>query len=350
MINELIERTRSLKGSDLHIIAGEPPCVRINGKVQRLSSYQPFTPEAIETLTKDILQMNEIEYIETKADYDFAHTTPNGERQRVNVFMQKGSRGLVLRMLNSKLPTLDELRLPEIFKQIASYPRGMVLVTGPTGSGKTTTLSAMIDYINETKQDHILTIEDPIEYVHRGKNCIVNQREVGVDVPDFATALRGALREDPDVILVGEMRDIETIGAAITASETGHLVMGTLHTTGAAKTIDRLIDVFPAHQQQQVRTQLATVLRAVITQTLVPTADGKGRVPAFEILLVNDAVSNLIREGKTFQINSVIQSNAQNGMVLLDNYLATLAKNRLITREDAVERAADRAEIERFLN
>ncbi len=349
MIDALIDKTREMKGSDLHLTVGEPPCVRIFGKMTRLSDMDPLTPAAVEAYAKELIVANELEYSEDKWDYDFCYVNKRSERQRVNIFMQKGARGIVLRMLNNKLPNIEDLRLPAIFKEIAAMPRGLVLVTGPTGSGKTTTLAAMVDYINDTKHDHILTIEDPIEYLHVGKNCIVNQREVGVDVTDFAVALRAALREDPDIILVGEMRDLETISAAITASETGHFVMGTLHTIGAAKTIDRVIDVFPPHQQQQVRTQLATVLKAVITQTLLPKADGSGRVPAFEILVVNDAVSNLIREGKTFQINSVIQTNQKSGMILLDMYLAALLKQKVITEETAFDRCTNREELKRLL-
>ncbi len=348
MINGLIEKTRELKGSDLHLTLGEPPVVRIHGRVSRLAGYNPLTPEDIQEMAKQLTRANELEYDEDVLDYDFCYVTPDKLRQRVNIFTQKGSRGIVLRMLNAEVPTIEQLKLPEIFKRIASLPRGLVLVTGPTGSGKTTTLAAMVDYINNTKNDHILTVEDPIEYLHTGKRCIVNQREVNVDVESFATALRSALREDPDAILVGEMRDLETISAAITAAETGHFVMGTLHTIGAAKTIDRVIDVFPPHQQQQVRVQLATVLKAVITQNLLPKADGTGRVAAFEIMLVNDAIANLIRENKTFQINSVVQANTKNGMVLFDMYLAALVKQGTITMDLAMERCINREELTRF--
>ncbi len=349
MIDDLIYKTRELKGSDLHLTVGEPPVVRIHGRVSRLAGYHPLTPEYIDQMAKELTRANEIDYNEETLDYDFCYVSSNKLRQRVNIFTQKGARGIALRMLNAEVPTLDQLQLPEILKQIASLPRGLVLVTGPTGSGKTTTLAAMVDYINSTKNHHILTIEDPIEYLHTGKRCIVNQREVNVDVESFAMALRSALREDPDAILVGEMRDLDTISAAITAAETGHLVMGTLHTIGAAKTIDRIIDVFPPHQQQQVRTQLATVLKAVITQNLVPKADETGRVAAFEIMLTNDAVANLIRENKTFQINSVMQTNGKNGMILLDMYLAALVKQGTITMEVALERCVSKEELTRFV-
>ncbi len=347
-INELITRTRQARGSDLHLIVGEPPALRVDGKVKRFDMPR-LTPQDIDDLAKQLVGTTKMEYTPDTTDYDFCYVMPNGTRQRVNVFTQKGVRGAVLRMLNDTLPNFDELSLPQIFKNIADQPRGLVLVTGPTGSGKTTTLAAMVDYINDTRQDHIITIEDPIEYLHTSKNCIVNQREVGVDVDGFAFALRSALREDPDVILVGEMRDLETISAAITAAETGHLVFGTLHTVGTAKTIDRLIDVFPADQQQQVRTQLATVLRAVITQQLLPRKGGTGRLPAFEIMTVNDAISNLIRENKAFQINAIIQSNAKNGMILLDSYLAALVKQGAVDREVAMDRAADKPTLEKLL-
>ncbi len=347
-INDLIADTRKNRGSDLHLIVGEPPAARIDGRVRRFD-MPALTAGDVDALARTLVTATKLQYSPDVTDYDFCYVMPNGSRQRVNVFKQKGVRGVVLRMLNDTLPNFDALGLPQIFKQIAAQPRGMVLVTGPTGSGKTTTLAAMVDYINSTKQDHIITVEDPIEYLHQSKSCLVNQREVGVDVADFSTALRSALREDPDVILVGEMRDLETISAAITAAETGHLVFGTLHTVGTAKTIDRLIDVFPPHQQQQVRTQLATVLRAVITQQLLPKKEGVGRMAAFEIMTVNDAISNLIRENKTYQINSIIQSNSKNGMILLDSYLAALVKQGAIDRDVAFERAADKPTLEKML-
>ncbi len=347
-INELIKTTRQERGSDLHLIVGEPPTVRIDGKVKRLD-MAPLSPKDLEHFAQQLMAGTKMHYSADTTDYDFCYVMPSGTRQRVNMFKQKGVRGIVLRMLNDTLPNFEALGLPQIFKNIASQPRGLVLVTGPTGSGKTTTLAAMVDYINENKNDHILTIEDPIEYLHTSKNCIVNQREVGVDVDNFAFALRSALREDPDVILVGEMRDLETISAAITAAETGHLVFGTLHTVGTAKTIDRLIDVFPSDQQQQIRTQLATVLRAVITQQLLPKKQSNGRLPAFEIMTVNDAIANLIRENKAFQINAIIQSNAKSGMILLDSYLAALVKQGAIDREVALDRAADKQTLEKLL-
>ncbi len=347
-INSLITTTREMGGSDLHLVVGDPPAVRVDGKIRRLD-MPPLTAMDIDNYARKLVSTTKMEYSDDTDDYDFCYVMPNGTRHRVNVFKQKGSRGAVLRMLNDTLPSFDALGLPQIFKNIANEPRGLVLVTGPTGSGKTTTLAAMVDYINETRRDHILTIEDPVEYLHKSKNCIVNQREVGVDTENFASSLRSALREDPDVILVGEMRDLETISAAITAAETGHLVFGTLHTVGTAKTIDRLIDVFPTDGQQQIRTQLATVLRAVITQQLLPKKGSAGRVPAFEIMTVNDAIANLIRENKAFQINAIIQSNSKNGMILLDSYLAALVRQGVIDREVALDRAADKQTLEKLL-
>lgn len=348
MIDKLINMARNLKASDLHLTLGEPPAVRVNGEIARIESMPPLRVSDLKMLSMELVQKNKLVYNENKLDYDFCYVSPDGLRQRVNIFTQNSARGLVLRMLNSKVPDIEDLKLPAIFKSIAMLPRGLVLVTGPTGSGKTTTLAAMVDFINNNKKEHILTIEDPVEYMHDNKKCIVNQREIGVDVEDFAAALRSALREDPDIILVGEMRDLETISAAITAAETGHMVMGTLHTIGAAKTIDRLIDAFSAHQQQQVRVQLSTALQAVITQTLMRTKDEKGRVAAFEIMIVNDAIANLIREGKTYQIKSVMQTNVKYGMVLLDMFLGDLVRRDIITMESAIDRCTNPEELRRF--
>ncbi len=349
MINELIEEARGKGCSDIHIACGEPPIVRINGALVRLAERPAFAEQDVEAIAKEMLDASGITAEDNTRDIDFSYQTPAKERQRVNIFRQRGHLAVAIRLLQKKIPTIEQLGLPKIFAEIANNPRGLVLVTGPTGSGKSTTLAAMIDDINEKHSSHILTLEDPIEYAHTGKKSMVNQREVGRDVENFSVALRSALREDPDVILVGEMRDLETITAALTAAETGHLVMSTLHTIGAAKTIDRIIDVFPPYQQQQVRIQLATVLKAVITQTLIPRADGSGRVPAFEIMLVNDAVANLIREGKTFQIASVLQTNAKAGMISLDMYLAKLVKDRTITMEEALERCTVKEELRRYV-
>jgi twitching motility protein PilT len=260
------------------------------------------------------------------------------------VFRQQRALACVIRVINQHTPTFEELNLPETLRNLSNEPRGLVLITGPTGSGKSTTLAAMVDYINSTRACHILTIEDPVEYVYQQKKSLIHQRDVGTDVGSFAGALRSAMREDPDVILVGEMRDYETISAAVTAAETGHLVLSTLHTTGAAMTVDRIIDVFPPHNQQQIRTQLASVLKGVVTQTLLPKAEGKGRVAAFEIMIGTDAVLNLIRENKPHQLNSTIQTSSKQGMVLLDAYLADLVRKGIVRREHALEKASDKAE------
>jgi twitching motility protein PilT len=284
------------------------------------------------------------------SDVDTSYETDCGVRCRVNVFHQRQFMTAAIRLLNDKIPTFDELYLPEPLRNLANEPRGLILVTGPTGSGKSTTLAAMIDYINDTRASHILTIEDPIEYVYKQKKALIHQRNVGEDVDSFSLALRSAMREDPDVILVGEMRDFETISAAITAAETGHLVLSTLHTTGAATTVDRIIDVFPPHSQHQIRTQLAAVLKGVVTQTLLPRSSGTGRVAAFEIMIGTDAVSTQIREGKGHQLNSTIQTGGKQGMILLDDYLANLVRVGTITREAALEKATNKTELINAIN
>jgi len=278
-------------------------------------------------------------------DVDFCYTIEAGGgslRHRVNIYTQQGRLCGTIRNLNDTIPDIDAMGLPAVFKTLADMPRGLVLVTGATGSGKSTTLAAMINYVNMNRKTHIITIEDPIEYAHKHKKSIIHQREVGSDVTGFASALRSALREDPDVILVGEMRDLETISAAITAAETGHLVLSTLHTSGAASTIDRIVDVFPASGQSQIRTQLAAALRGIISQQLLKKADGTGRTPAFEILVANDAIANLVREGKGHQINSMIQSGQKEGMQLLDAHLARLVRSGMVTKEAAINACANK--------
>jgi twitching motility protein PilT len=364
--------------SDLHLTAGVPPVLRLHGRLWRVDELAregpspareeaaaliqavpeyacALTPGTTARLADDLLKdERHREAFARKKSVDLAAALPGVSRFRVNIFQQRGSRAVVCRVLSDRIPSLDELfpHVPVtagVMQRAAELPRGLVLVTGPTGSGKSTTLAAMVDHINKTSERHVITLEDPIEYLHKHGRCVVNQREVGEDVETFADGLRAALREDPDVILVGEMRDLETIATAITAAETGHLVMSTLHTNTAAETVERIIDVFPPHQQQQVRVQLAGVLQAVFSQQLLPRRDGKGRVCAVEVLVATHAVRALTREGKVHQIPSAIQTGASEGMVLLDKALADLVNLGLVEKEDAEERAVDPDLFRRFL-
>ncbi|BDF57941.1 twitching motility protein PilT [Christensenellaceae bacterium] len=350
VINELILQAQSRRASDIHLTVGKAPVMRIDGELTEITEYERLTPRSAEELIRPIIPADRLGTLETAGDVDFAYAS-NGLRLRVNVFMQRGSFAAALRLLARDIPTIEKLRLPPVLRQFASLRRGLVLVTGPTGSGKSTTLAAMIDYINETRNCHIITVEDPIEYVHTHKKSIVNQREVSEDTIGFSSALRASLREDPDIILVGEMRDLDTIAAAVTAAETGHLVFSTLHTKGAANTLNRIIDVFPASQQAQIRAQLAETLSAVITQQLVPMplSSGGGRVAALEIMARTDAIANLVREGKIFQIDNAIQTGRQQGMQTMDMALGELVRNRLITPEEAVARCVSPQEIRRYL-
>ena len=339
-IHELTALARNSKASDIHISEGLPLMFRIDGHL----AEAPVQLSAAETRSLILSLMDEAHreaITSERIDADFALVAPDGTRSRVNA--------ATLRLLNDSIPTLEELAMPPVLTKLADEPRGLILVTGPTGSGKSTTLAAMIDHINKTRSDHIITIEDPIEYVYQGRCSLIHQREVGADVHSFASALRSALREDPDVILVGEMRDYETISAAVTAAETGHLVMSTLHTIGAAQTIDRIIDVCPAGAQNQIRGQLASVLRGVITQQLLPLAVGKGRCAATEILVGTDAVANLIREGKCYQIPSILQSGAALGMHSLNADLARLVSTGRITREAAERCATNKSDLKNYL-
>src|SRR5213083_353287 len=324
-IDELLEHMVTQNASDLHVTVGTPPVIRVRGEVERLDGFDALTPEDTQQLLYRILSSEQQKQLELKRQLDFSHSMPGLARFRVNVYFQRESIGAAFRLIPAELKTLEELGIPSSLHQLAEKPRGIVLVTGPTGSGKSTTLAALIDQVNRNRSEHILTIEDPIEFLHRHKRCIVNQREIGPDATSFAEALRAALRQDPDVILVGEMRDLETISTALTAAETGHLVFGTLHTQSAPQTIDRIIDVFPAAQQAQVRIQLAGTLQGIVTQTLVPTADGRGRIAALEILVPDDAVRNLIRQGKIEQIYSVMQTGSGRGMQTMEQALADLA-------------------------
>ena len=339
-IDELLERMVEANASDLHVTTGTPPAIRVRGDVERLEGFDPLTAEETQQLLYRILSSEQQKNFELNRQLDFSYSMPGLARFRVNVYFQRESIGAAFRLIPTELKTLEELGIPDSLHVLAEKPRGLVLVTGPTGSGKSTTLAAIIDEINRNRSEHILTIEDPIEFLHRHKRCIVNQREIGPDATSFAEALRAALRQDPDVILVGEMRDLETISTALTAAETGHLVFGTLHTQSAPSTIDRIIDVFPAEQQEQVRIQIANSLQGVVTQALMPTADGMGRVPALEILLPDDAVRNLIRQGKVEQIYSVMQTNTGRGMQTMEQSLGDLIMRRVVDLEVGLSRSS----------
>jgi len=339
-IDELLERMVEANASDLHVTTGTPPAIRVRGDMERLEGYDALTPEETQQLLYRILSSEQQKHFELNRQLDFSYSLPGLARFRVNVYFQRESIGAAFRLIPTELKTLEELGIPESLHVLAEKPRGLVLVTGPTGSGKSTTLAAIIDEINRNRSEHILTIEDPIEFLHRHKRCIVNQREIGPDATSFADALRAALRQDPDVILVGEMRDLETISTALTAAETGHLVFGTLHTQSAPSTIDRIIDVFPAEQQEQVRIQIANSLQGVVTQALLPTADKMGRVPALEILLPDDAVRNLIRQGKVEQIYSVMQTNTGRGMQTMEQSLGDLIMRRVVDLELGLSRSS----------
>ena len=328
-ILELLNVAIDAGASDVHITVASPPVMRVNGKLIRMSEHK-LMPDESQKIIRSIMTEEQILEFERKGELDFSYSYPSLGRFRVNVYKQRGSTSMALRVVALTIPTMDVLKLPEILKDLAMKQRGLILVTGPTGSGKSTTLASMLDYMNHHRNDHIMTIEDPIEYLHKHDLSIINQREVGHDSHSFANALRAALRQDPDVILVGEMRDLETISTAITAAETGHLVLSTLHTIGAAKTVDRIIDVFPPHQQQQIRVQLASVLEAVISQQILPKSDGTGRVAAFEIMIANTAIRNLIREGKTHQMQTVIQTGSGQGMITMDASLIELYRKRVI--------------------
>lgn len=337
-----ILRSAVQKGaSDIHIMVGKPPMLRIRGEVIPLEGYQPFQPTETQPLIYSILFDAQRRKFEEKQELDTSFAVPGLARFRVNVLMARQGIEAVLRVINSAIPSGKELGFSPAVDSLAKLSRGLVLVTGPTGSGKSTTLAALIDMINTTRKEHILTIEDPIEFVYEPKACIIRQREVGTTTQSFANALKSALREDPDVVLVGELRDLETIALAVTAAETGHLVFATLHTTDAPQTVDRIIDVFPPHQQQQVRVQLSTVLQAVVSQTLVPTADGQGRIAAREIMIITPAIANLIREGKTHMIYNAIDTGAKFGMVSLDKSLEDLVKARKVKLDDALMKARD---------
>ena len=337
-IDQFLKVLVEQKGSDLHLTVGAPPMMRVHGHLQRLK-FRELTPKDLEALIYEIMEEDwRIKFVD-RLDYDFAYEIAGMARFRVNVFWQRKGLGAVLRTIPSKIQTADELGLPDAVRKLCMLTKGLVLVTGPTGSGKSTTLAAMVDLINDTRADHILTIEDPIEFVHPNKKALVNQREVSTNTKSFANALRAALREDPDVILVGEMRDQETIELGITAAETGHLVFGTLHTNSAPKTVDRIIDVFPADEQEQIRSMLAESLKGVIAQVLLRAKDGKSRFAAHEIMVGTSAIGNLIRENKIHQIPSIIQTGKKDGMQLLDQHIMEFLMSGRITAEEAYMKA-----------
>lgn len=344
--DRLIAVCQSQRASDVHFSVSQHPICRINGDLMRLEKLGFLSEEDIKGFIEDTMPQDKKNEFEEKKQLDYAYETREGIRLRCNAFKQRESHALAVRILNDKECTIDGLGLPEILYKICDEGSGLVLVTGPTGSGKSTTLAAMIRYINENRSCHILTIEDPIEYKHFSKQALVNQREVGADALSFDEALRGALRQDPDVIMIGEMRDLESISIAVTAAETGHLVFGTLHTLGAAQTIDRLIDVFPPNQQQQIRVQLSGALKAVISQKLVQCSDQSGRVPVNEIMLITDAIANNIREGKTSAINNAIATGAKNGMISFELSLFGLVRKGIITKEKAFEVANDKGTLQ----
>ena len=340
-MSDLLQLVVAEGSSDLHVRVGVPPVIRLHGVLHRVEG-PPLRPEDTEELMRSMTSEEHIQGVRERGGADFGFAFGDMARFRVSVFKERGNFGMVLRQIPTKLLTLEQIGIPPSVRDLLYKPRGLVLVTGPTGSGKTPTLASMINIINEERDDaHIITIEDPIEYYHRHKKAVVTQREINVDVPNFGEGLRRALRQDPDIILVGEMRDLETIDAAITAAETGHLVFGTLHTTGAAKTIDRIVNAFPTNQQEQIRIQLSTVLQAVISQLLLPRCDKPGRVAIFEIMVNTPSVGALIRDNKTFRINSDIQTGAKYGMVTLDGFLMEKYQQGMISREEVITKSQD---------
>jgi twitching motility protein PilT len=339
-IDTLLEQMVAHNASDLHVTVGSKPVLRLRGQLHRMESLPVLTAEDTRNLLYRITSTEQQKRLELDRQLDMSYSIPGVARFRVNIYSQRESLAGAFRLIPTELKTLEELGVPKSLYELCEKPRGLVLVTGPTGSGKSTTLAALIDEINRTRADHIITIEDPIEFLHKHKKCVVNQRELGPDATSFADALRGALRQDPDVILLGEMRDLETIATALTAAETGHLVFATLHTQDASSTVDRLIDVFPAAQQGQIRTQIAGSLMGVVTQTLLPTADGTGRVPAVEILFPDDAVRNLVRQAKVEQVYSIMQTGTSRGMITLEQSLAELVLRGVITQDMAVSRSS----------
>ena len=347
-VEQLLKIAKELGASDVHLTVGLPPRVRVHGELVDLN-YPKLLPSDVQNIIFSIMNEHQTKILNEKGEVDFAFSVNNIGRFRVNVFKQRGSVACAIRIVGTIIPKPEILGIPESVVELYSKKRGLVLVTGPTGSGKSTTLASLIDKINDTRNVHVITLEDPIEYLHQHRQAMINQREIGLDTNSYAAALRAALREDPDVILVGEMRDLETISTAITAAETGHLVFSTLHTTGAASTIDRIIDVFPPDQQQQIRIQLALVLESVVSQQLIPTIDHQSRVAAFEVMHTNKAIKELIREGKTYQIESMVQSNKNSGLQTMDDSIFDLYTQGLIDRKNAIGFAQDSLEMEQKL-
>ncbi|MFP4497552.1 MAG: type IV pilus twitching motility protein PilT [Vulcanimicrobiota bacterium] len=347
-IEDLLHLMVERGASDLHLKAGSAPMIRVDGELTP-ASYEIMTPDSVRRMLESILPDEKKAHFIADKELDLAYSVPGLSRFRVNIYLQRGTWGGAIRVIPSRPFTIDELKLPPIVKELANKPRGLVLVTGPTGSGKSTTLAAMINHINESRRSHIVTVEDPIEFLHKDKNSVVSQREVGADTHSFPNALKHVLRQDPDVILIGEMRDLETTQVAITSAETGHFVLATLHTNSAPATIDRVIDIFPPHQQQQIRMQLSVTLEGILCQTLIPKAKGSGRVMAMEIMPVTPAVRNIVREGKTHQIPNIIQAGPQHGMQSLDMSLRNLYLQGLITYEDALAKASSPDELSRLV-
>lgn len=345
-LDGLIKQAIEHGASDIHFTVGAEPTMRLHGKLMPITDEKMTNTDTVR-FAKEILTEKQIQQLLEVGEVDCAYEVDNGFRLRVNIFKQRNNSGIALRVIPNQIPSMESLGLPAVIKKLAEKRRGLILVTGPTGSGKSTTLATMIDYMNELRDEHIITIEDPIEYMHTHKQCLVNQRELGADTQSFGNALRGALRQDPDVILVGEMRDKETIEIALRAAETGHLVLSTLHTVGAVNTMDRIIDVFPAEQQEQIRVQLSAVVEGVVSQQLMRTSNGKGRVAAFEIMLATPAVRNLIREGKTHQLLTPIQTGASQGMITMDTSLLGLYRRNLIDRKTLLSYAVDREQVEK---